>query len=237
MTDDRHPPHDMFPRLQLNEFWSGGLGLTLVTVCVVILIFIIFPLRGAGLAGRVFLDILMVVLMGFGAFAVNQSRAATVCMIAIFLASGVVLTTSRLHPAAHLAQLGSILSTVALLLYVRIVLLVMFRRGPVTWHRIQGGVCAYLLVGMAWGSAFEFVERLSPGAFHFVSPPMDMDQLTWKLTYFSFSTLTTVGFGDVAPVLPLARSLAIAEAVVGQLFPVILMGALVAMAMQPRAKS
>jgi hypothetical protein len=75
------------------------------------------------------------------------------------------------------------------------------------------------------------------GAFHFVSAPANIDELSSKLTYFSFSTLTTVGFGDVTPLAIYARSLAIAEAIVGQLYPAVLMGALVAMALQSRSKS
>jgi hypothetical protein len=63
-----------------------------------------------------------------------------------------------------------------------------------------------------------------------------LDQLTAKLTYYSFTTLTTVG-SDISPILPFARSLTIAESVVGQLFPAVLMGALVAMALQYRPKS
>jgi Ion channel len=55
--------------------------------------------------------------------------------------------------------------------------------------------------------------------------------------YFSFTNLTTVGIGDVTPLNPFARSLAIAEAIVGQMFPAILIGALVAMAMQACPKS
>jgi Ion channel len=78
--------------------------------------------------------------------------------------------------------------------------------------------------------------RIGPTLFHFVTEPTNIDQLTSKLIYFSFATLTTVGFGDVLPLLPFARSLAIAEAMVGQLFPAILIGASVAMAMEGRPK-
>jgi uncharacterized membrane protein len=63
-----------------------------------------------------------------------------------------------------------------------------------------------------------------------------LDQLTAKFTYYSFTTLTTVG-SDINPVAPFARSLTIAESVVGQLFPAVLMGALVAMALQARPKA
>jgi voltage-gated potassium channel Kch len=113
----------------------------------------------------------------------------------------------------------------------------MFRDGPVTWSRIQGGVSAYLLLGLVWASAYQLIEQLHPGSFRFASRPENVEQLSGKLVYFSFTTLTTVGFGDVVAVHPFARSLAIAEALVGQLFPAILIGALVAMAMQSRPKS
>jgi hypothetical protein len=223
-------------RLDMSEFWSGDLGLTLVTISVTILIFVITPLRDAGLRGRIFFDIVVEALMIYGAIAANPSRVFRAFVIATVLGTAVVLAAGRLHPTPFLHLFGSVLATITLLLYVRIVLLVMFRAGPVTWSRIQGGVCAYLLLGMAWASGFQFLEQLRPGSFHFVSAPADLDQLTSKLTYFSFATLTTIG-SDITPVYPFARSLTTAEAVVGQLFPAILIGALVAMAMQSRPNS
>lgn len=223
--------------MHMSEFWSGDLGLTLVSISLVVLIFVIFPLRQTGLSGRFFFDIVMVTLMISGALVVSQSRIVTIITVAMVVIGAVVLWASRFYPSPFLRHAGSVFSIIILLLYVRIVLLVMFRQGPVSWSRIQGGVCAYLLIGMAWASAFDLVEQVHPGSFHFVSEPTNMDQLTSKLIYFSFATLTTVGFGDVLPVYPFARSLAIAEAIVGQLFPAILIGALVAMAMQARAKS
>jgi len=222
--------------IHMSEFWSGDLGLTLVTISVAILVFVITPLREAGVPGRLFFDIIIVTLMVSGASVVDQSRLATGLVITVVIVSAVVLWIGRVHPTQSLHLLGSIFSTITLLLYVRIVLLVMFRGGPVTWSRIQGGVCAYLLLGMTWASAYQFVEQLIPGSFHFVSEPTDIDQLTSRLTYYSFATLTTVG-SDISPLHPFARSLSVAEAIVGQLFPAILIGALVAMAMQARAKS
>lgn len=218
-------------RAQIQEFWSGDTGLTLLTISLVLLIFVITPLREAGLAGRVVLDFIIFALMVFGAVAVQQGRMNTVLVVAFISATAAVLAIARLHPTQALHQWGSVLVTITLFLYIRIVLLVMFRAGPVNWGRIQGGVCAYLLVGVAWASAFQIVEQAHPGSFRFVTVPSDFDQLISKLTYFSFCTLTTLG-GDVAPVSPIARSLTIAEAAVGQLFPAILIGALVAMAMQ-----
>jgi len=221
----------------MSEFWSGDLGLTLVSISLGILVFIIFPLRQAGLAGRFFMDVVMVSLMVSGALVMNQSRLLTGITVGIVILGACILWASRLYSSALLLQFSSAFSVLVFVLYVRIVLLVMFRQGPVSWSRIQGGICAYLLIGMAWASAFALVELIHPGSFRFVSQPENIDELSSKLIYFSFATLTTVGFGDVLAVAPFARSLAIAEAVVGQLFPAILIGALVAMAMRPSPKS
>jgi len=236
MTNDSTQSRSAVFHMHMSEFWSGDLGLTLVTISLVFLVFVITPLREVGLPGRFFFDLIVVTLMVSGALQLKQSRIATGFVITIVFVSAVLLWFGRLYPTTTLHQIGSVFSTITLLIYVRIVLLVMFRSGPVTWSRIQGGVCAYLLLGMAWASAFQVIEEVHPGSFHFLSAPADIDQLTAKLTYFSFATLTTVG-SDISPLHPFARSLTIAESMVGQLFPAILIGALVAMAMQARSKS
>jgi len=233
MTNDPKHSRSAILHMHMSEFWSGDLGLTLVTISLVVLVFVITPLREAGLPSRAFFDLIVVSLMISGALIVDQSRLATGFMVVVVLVSALILMMGRIHPTPFLHQLGSIFVTITLLLYIRIVLLVMFRGGPVTWSRIQGGVCAYLLLGMTWASIFQFVEQAYPGSFQFVTAPVNIDQLTSKLTYFSFAVLTTVG-SDIIPVHPFARSLTIAEAMVGQLFPAILIGALVAMAMQAR---
>lgn len=229
-------PQQAFFHLQVSEFWSGDLGLTLLTISLILLVFVITPLREVGLPGRIVFELIVVFLVVFGALTVEQSRIAKHLGVAFVLLTAAFLGVGRLHPTPLLHQFGSLLSTITLLLYVRIILMVMFRGGPVTWSRIHGGVSAYLLLGMVWASAFQALEQFRPGSFRFVTVPIDFDQLISKLTYFSFCTLTTVG-GDVAPVSPFARSLTIAESVVGQLFPAILIGTLVAMAMQSRTKS
>jgi hypothetical protein len=236
VTTNPNQPRGTILLPKMSGFWSGDLGLTLVTISVGVLVFVISPLREAGFPGRVFFDLVVVALMVSASLVVDQGRISRAFVIAAVLVTAVVLAAGRFHSTPFLHQFGSALATVTLLLYVRIVLQVMFRAGPVTWSRIQGGVCVYLLLGMAWASAFQLVEQRYPGSFHFISAPADIDQLSSKLVYFSFGTLTTVG-SDISPLSPFARSLTIAESTVGQLFPAIFIGALVAMAMQSRLKS
>src|SRR5580704_13635153 len=162
MTKTGMPGQTSF-HLRMSEFWSGDLGLTLLTISLVVLVFVVTPLREAGIPGRIFFDLIVGSLMVFGALAVEQSRITKFSVIAFVLMTACFLGVGRIHPTPLLHQLGSVLSTITLLLYVRIVLIVMFRGGPVTWSRIQGGVCAYLLLGMAWASAFQVVEQFWRG--------------------------------------------------------------------------
>src|SRR5580658_3022502 len=236
MTNPTSRSQGPMAHLDMSEFWSAHLGLTLLTISLAVMIFVITPLREAGLPGRIFLDLVVGMLMIFAALVIDQSRMDKAWTIAVIVVSSTVLAAARVHPTRFLRLSASVFVIITLLVFIRIVLLVMFRAGLINWGRIQGGVCVYLLIGMAWASAFQFLEQLHPGSFSFISAPADLDQLTSKLTYFSFATLTTVG-STITPVYPFARSLTTAEAVVGQLFPAILIGALVAMAMQSRPNS
>jgi hypothetical protein len=106
------------------------------------------------------------------------------------------------------------------------------RRAP----RVMGGVAAYLLIGVTWAFGYKLLLEIIPNAIHFQTP-LAAGVATGepgRLIYFSFETLTTVAFGDAYPVHRIARSLAIAEALIGQLYPAILIATLVGMALQVR---
>lgn len=237
MNSTSHRSKNFLLQFEGSQFWSGDLGLTLITISLALFIFVIVPLQEEGLPARFVLGLILLVLMASGVLSFGRKHVDTLFAILVLTLALIALWVSLVHPTIFFQRLSSVLSTAAFLAYVRIVLLIMFRDGPVTWSRIQGGVAAYLLIGLAWASAYQLIEQLHSGSFHFVSVPANVEQLSAKLVYFSFATLTTVGFGDVLAVEPFARSLAIAEAVIGQLFPAILIGALVAMAMQARPKT
>jgi hypothetical protein len=101
------------------------------------------------------------------------------------------------------------------------------RTGPITARRVQGSVAIYLLLGIFWALCYEIVELLQPGSFGIFGKKGNA--ALPQLAYFSFTTLTTLGLGEIVPLRPLARSFVILEALVGQLFPVLLIARLVAM--------
>jgi hypothetical protein len=104
-----------------------------------------------------------------------------------------------------------------------------FRDGEVDVHRILGAVALYLLLGLTWAFGYETLALIDGGAFSYAAPPETSAERTSDLLYFSFVTLTTVGYGDVTAVHPAARSLAMSEALTGQLFIAVTLARLVAL--------
>ena len=114
----------------------------------------------------------------------------------------------------------------AIMLMIAILLVKVFKKGPVSGSRIQGAIAAYLLLGLSWANGYAILNRHHPNSFSAsVTPPSTVT--AW--TYFSFMTLTTVGYGDIVPAAPVARMLAMGEAVAGQLYLAVLLARLVAL--------
>lgn len=106
--------------------------------------------------------------------------------------------------------------------------------GRVTLRRIEGAIAAYLLIGLIFAGAYELVGALAPGAFLRNGAPMATHALGGDFVFFSFVTLTTTGYGDMVPVHPVARSLALLEAITGQLFLAVVLARLVSLEIADR---
>jgi hypothetical protein len=113
-----------------------------------------------------------------------------------------------------------------------------FRHGKVTRDHLAGAACIYLLLGTVWGSLFYLTERMSPGSFHLATPAIDSHlEVRRELTYFSYITLTSLGYGEIVPVHPMARSLTMLEAIVGVLYVGVLVARLAGMIKPPDSAS
>jgi hypothetical protein len=96
----------------------------------------------------------------------------------------------------------------------------------ISLNRIVGAICIYLLLGVIWSIAYTVLEFFQPGSFkgmtEMVSPLRNPDWI-----YFSFVTITTLGYGDITPVTQTAKTLSFAEAIVGQFYIAVLVAGLV----------
>jgi|SRR5262245_54554990 len=125
------------------------------------------------------------------------------------------------------------LSEAARFVFLCYVLAVLVRRvmrdRVVTLDTVAGAACAYMLIGWVWGELYTLVEGWRPGSFIIPAgwlsgPGRDLRS---TLMYFSFATLTTVGYGDIHPSSPASGMLCAAEALVGQLYLAIMIARMV----------
>ncbi len=104
---------------------------------------------------------------------------------------------------------------------------ILLHERKVTFETIATALSAYLLIGIAWASLYFTIWQFSPRALH-ISVARDYDYKPWNLVmYFSFSTLTTVGYGDIVPAGRWIMVLAIFEAILGAIFLAIVVARLV----------
>jgi hypothetical protein len=216
-----------------SGFWTDGRGLSIFLAALVALI-IVPALVPDWLPARFLGDALFSLILISGAAAVADRARTTGIVSALAVAALLVRWASWLYPAAGLSVWREISTLVSLVALCIVVLALVFRPGPITTRRIEGAIAVYLLLGLTWAQAYELMALWHPGAFAgAVAGAVDVGS-SQPLTYFSFVTLTTLGYGDIRPVHPVARAFAVLEALTGQLYLAILLARLVSLEIQSR---
>jgi voltage-gated potassium channel Kch len=106
--------------------------------------------------------------------------------------------------------------------------------GRITFHRLQGAIVIYLTLATIFAAAYGLIWELNPSAFANLVAPAGGPEEVGNMLYFSVTTLTTTGYGDIVPVDPFARSLANLESVIGPFYLAITVARLVTMELADR---
>ncbi len=202
--------------------WGGRYAWLLGTLVVSILVGL--PLREAG-RGDLF-SLVVVAVLYAGARASTNSRQRRRWYLALLTPTVAIDSWIFVMGGGdRLAALGSMLH-VGFMLFTGVAILEhLAKERSVSLDTIFGGVCVFLLIGVVFGYVFSMVETLYPGSLleagEVLAPSPNVNaqvERRPKAIYFSFVTLTTVGYGDITPARSMARVLAVLEAIVGQIF-------------------
>ena len=199
---------------------------------------------GYVLLGRIGLLLINTLLWCTGVFAVGGRRWLLVTSI-LLAAINLVLQWIAIAAATPnmVVAVGFHVAAIGFVVFIGVyVLVAVMKSSTIRTDTILGGICVYLLMGVLFALLFSLVEVGNAGSFS-VSGARGPSAMTWlpfhdvppaqvalgeaNLLYFSFTTLTTLGYGDISPVTPAARALTSLEAVAGQLFIAILIARLV----------
>ncbi|MFH0341876.1 MAG: potassium channel family protein [Chromatiales bacterium] len=213
------------------QFWTSDRGLPIFLLLLIFVVFILPVAASPGPLGRLASDVVLSLLLVAGAMAAAEPRWVRRIVPPIAALALLVRWASAAISSADLAMWRELSTLVTLMLFAIVVAAQVFRRGRITPQRIQGAVAVYLLLGLAWASAYELLYLSRPGAFAGSVNDVSTSQ-TW--IYYSFQTLTTMGYGDITPVHPIARSLAVLEALSGQVYLTIMLARLVGLQLASR---
>jgi hypothetical protein len=195
----------------------------------ILILFLVTPLAGVSRHGALIMNGVAAIVLATASYALIERRRLFALALAL---SGISIITSWL-------LLVSQQPWVAILSHVCVIVLIAFfsittldyvlRGVRITMDKIFAAVCVYMLIGYEWTFLYALLDLLQPGAF--IAPPdvvaSDYVGHVLQMRYFSFTTLTTVGYGDIVPHSGGARTLASLEAVTGQLYLTVLVARLV----------
>jgi hypothetical protein len=209
----------------LRERWQDPL-LTVLTIVLALLMFVLAPLRADHIPGITELAFGLVALVT-GAVLVLSGRPVAIGTLLLAIVLAAIAAILRLqHPSNLDVYLGAtawLLISLALILEVG---RVVFGPGRITYHRVMGAILLYLAMGLAFAALFALIGVASDTAFSgFVVK--DSRNLRDTMIYFSFGVLTGIGSGDMTALHPMVRSLTLVEAMIGILYPATLLARVV----------
>ena len=217
---------------RLREQYSDPL-LSVLTILLLLMMFVVTPLHAEGIKIAEVFGMMVALVMIAGVLVISASMTATAVITFGFLLNVVVVIARLIKPLTYDVYLVAAAWFIIACTLAVVVGVTVFGPGRVTFHRVVGAVLLYLLIALAFVSLFTLVGRLVPNAFSGLVIKDDQ-KMASNMIYFSFVTLTTVGYGDILPIHPFARSLCNLESIIGQLYPATLLARLVSLEIEGR---
>jgi hypothetical protein len=223
------------PVSRFLSFWTEELSLSVMLLLLILHLFILTPVRFLSHAFQIVSVLFLSLVLVAGLLTLVRQKTLRWTWIVV-VAATILFKSAALVAKGPLLIVGDTVFTLfSLSALVYVLLIQVSREGPVTGHRIRGAIALYLLIAVLFAFLYGLIEELAPGAFNM---PADWTRGASSsgeaFYYFSVVTLTTVGYGDITAVHPLVRSLVMLEALIGQLYPAILLAQLVTLHLETR---
>lgn len=206
----------------------------LILLILILIMLILPPFLRDWVSTKILLDVLLTAILFALIYAFKSSRPQMI--IGLILVAPLLITTWATY-FIEITSFGLTTRIFTVLFFgyaVANILRNMSTKKEVTRETIFAAVVAYLLIALMWAFLYMVLEKLAPGSFAFPEKSLIPENLHFQ--YFSFVTITTLGYGDVTPLTNKASVLAMMEALVGQIYLVVLVAWLVGMHVSRKAK-
>ncbi len=206
----------------------------LILLVLILALLVLAPFLDDFIETRILMDAFLTAIFCAIIFAIRSRRSHVI--IASFLALPLIISTWSYYFVgfASLNLLTRIFGALFCGYAVINILRIVVQSEEVTKETIYAAIVAYMLMALMWAFLYMILELLAPGSFSFSERAFRAETMRFK--YFSFVTITTLGYGDITPLTNKASSLVLLEALVGQIYLVVLVAWLVGMHVSRRSK-
>ena len=190
-----------------------------LVLALLILIFLV-PFVQPGKPGGILLGILATIVFLAGIYSVSDSARHVWIGLLLMLPPFVMqwLSVALQLETHHFFLEPSFYQFPFYIFLIYLIARYVFEQGHVTKDRLFGAASIYLLIGLFYTHVYLLLERVNPGSFSVGGDALGSTALEFRdFLYFSYATLTTLGYGDIAPITAYARSFALLEAILGVL--------------------
>ncbi len=174
---------------------------------------------------EILLDLVTTAILISAIFAISQKKSNAVAGALIAIPMFLSIWLDHFLKKQWIITFSSICGIVFFVFIIVVILKFIFSRDEVNKDLIAGAAVVYLMIAVVWTFIYRTIETINPGSFS-IAESQSLDPSA-PFLYYSFVTITTLGYGDIFPVSSAAKSAAILEALIGQLFLVILVAWLV----------
>lgn len=219
-----------------NRFWDQESGLSGMLILLFIMHFVLIPLFGSHSFFMVLMNVFWMLFLFAGIFSLSKTKRQAIkisIVPALFIIFGWI---GVFNPTPFVLFTDLILTVCTFGLLIILVFIKVFEPGPISGYRVIGSIVVYMLLANLWAAVYLFFHEHIEGSFQLTLPLFESNSLYANFLYFSYITITTTGFGEIVPLHPMARSLVQVEAIIGVLYPVILIGRLVSDASANKVK-
>ena len=206
----------------------------LILLVLIMSLLVLTPFLDDFVETRILMDAFLTAIFFAIIFAVKSQRSHVI--IASFLALPLIISTWSFYfvELTSIGLLTRIFGALFLGYAVINILRIVVQSEEVTKETIYAAIVAYMLMALMWAFLYMILELLAPGSFSF--PEKGFRAETMRFKYFSLVTITTLGYGDITPLTNKASALVLVEALVGQIYLVVLVAWLVGMHVSSRSK-
>jgi len=204
----------------------------------IVLLILFVPFLEGGIFYVGLLNLLTTIIILTGVYAVSHTKKHLI-IASILGLPWVIINWSNLLIYKEIQEHEAIWWGVLFFVYTTVVLFLHIIKGSkVTIETLYGAISVYLLIGLTYTSIYALIEIITPGSFNLINSQGIIHAFKVdELIYYSYTTLSTLGYGDIRPITSHARTFAISEAIIGQLYLTILVARLVGLHISSIIKS